>query len=395
MYTYFVQSVEQITSSTLLLTLEKSSEESHIFSFQPGQYAAISFMRKGRPSAARCFSVVSSPTDQNILQFSMRTRGRYTSALTKLKKGDQVSVRGPFGGFVFDTERDQNAVFIAGGIGITPFMSMMQFATKLEIKNDITLIYGVASQDDIPFKEMLDEMEAKNPHLKIVYVVGGGPTNKLPHKTVATGFINADILDLYAEHYTEATYFICGPPPLMNGLVKVLQAKNVPKYRLITEAFAQGSHRQTGKVHSWPQNMYILSGVGIAMGSFAVMVADMVNSLPQTNLVKGDGAIDLLSDQTDREKDLDALVNNLPRLKEKKTNSKAVAKALRDARKKSSSNSGSSDPVYYYAPSTSASSSSGGSSSGGSSSSGGGSSTPAPTPDPVCTTSQSGVTTCN
>ncbi len=401
MHRYYVQSAQQITNSTLLLTLEKDPEESRIFSFQPGQYAAISYSRNHRPSVARCFSIVSSPTDQHILQFSMRTRGKYTSALAKLKQGDEVRVRGPFGGFIFDSDRDKNAVFIAGGIGITPFMSMMQFATQLRIASNITLLYGVANQDDIPFYDELTAMQKANPRLKVVYVVGGGEIDKLKKDTTATGFVNEDVLNLHADAYHDATYFICGPPPFMNGVLKVLQAKQVPKQRLITEAFAQGSHRQTGKVLSWPQNMYVMGGVGMALGTLAIMVADIAKTIPQANFVKSNGAIDLATDANQRESDLDAQINQLGTYSASSSSSKALVKAQKAAKKSKSSSpssSSTSTPSYYYVQTPSSSSSSAGSSSGSSSSSsssGGSASTPAPAPTPVCTTSQSGVTTCN
>lgn len=403
MHRYFIKSTEQITPSTLLLTLEKDADEARLFSFQPGQYAAISFKRNHRPSVARCFSIVSSPTDQSILQFSMRTRGRYTSALTKLQVGDEVNVRGPFGGFVFDVERDKKAVFAAGGIGITPFMSMMQYATTIGLKNEITLLYGVATQDDIPFFDQLKKMQARNPKLKVVYVVGNGPSNKLYGYTHESGFVNEEVIEKHASDYAEATYFACGPPPFMNGVLKTLQKKGVSKNKLITEAFSQGPNRQSGKVVSWPQNMYIMGGVGMALGTLSIMVSDITKSLPQTPFVSGENALELLSDPNQREEDLDSMVNDLPGLSEKKSSSVAVVNALKKSKAASSANKTSSAsasaPTYYSAaPSSSASSGSSKSTSAGSSTGGGTTaSTPAPTPTPtpVCTTSQSGVTTCN
>ncbi|MBP9667277.1 FAD-dependent oxidoreductase [Candidatus Saccharibacteria bacterium] len=385
MHRYFVSSTDQITPSTLLLTLRKDPDEARLFSFQPGQYSAIEYRRHGRPSVSRCFSIVSSPTEQDTLQFSMRTRGTYTTALTKLVQGDEVFVRGPFGGFIFDSSRDERAVFIAGGIGITPFISMVRYATTLQLKNHITLLYGVATQDDIPFLDELTKLQSHNPHLRIVYVVGNGPTDKLAEKTACSGFINEHVLDTYANTYSDATYFICGPPPLMNGVVKVLRSKKVPSRRLITEAFSQGSNRQTGKVLSWPQNMYVLGGVGFALGALAIMVADIAKSLPNSNVVKGEGVIDLLSDQNQREKDLDDMVNRLSNDSEKRGSSQALVKAQKDA-----STAGTTtvqDSPAYVAPSPSAASSG---------ASSGGSPVAAPAPSqPVCTTSQSGITTCN
>ncbi len=94
MHRYTVYAVDQITASTLLVTLQGDDDHPPL-SFQPGQYAAISYIRKHRPSIARCFSIVSSPTQQGMLQFSMRTRGHFTHSLTGLKPGDAVQVRGP------------------------------------------------------------------------------------------------------------------------------------------------------------------------------------------------------------------------------------------------------------------------------------------------------------
>jgi ferredoxin-NADP reductase len=188
MSTYIVQESTKITPSTLLLTLRRDETERPL-AFEPGQYAAISFEHKGKPSPARCFSIVSSPTDQHLLQFSMRVRGHYTTALSRLQEGEVVDVIGPYGGFVFDTSREKKAIFLAGGIGITPFMSMMRYLVALQSDNDITLLYSLASQDDVPFKDELLAIQNRHPNLKVLFVVGNGPTDSLPTTQVATGRI--------------------------------------------------------------------------------------------------------------------------------------------------------------------------------------------------------------
>src|ERR1019366_1337257 len=137
---------EKITKSTLLLTLRRDPAERPL-AFQPGQYAAISYEINGRKAATRCFSIVSSPTEQDILQFGIRIRGHYTTALTGIKQGDKVSVAGPFGGFVFDVSSDKQSIFMAGGIGITPFIRIMRYNAKLNSDNNITLLYSCATQD--------------------------------------------------------------------------------------------------------------------------------------------------------------------------------------------------------------------------------------------------------
>jgi len=137
----------------------------------------------------------------------MRVRGRYTTALSKLQKGELVDVYGPYGGFIFDAVRDQTAVFVAGGIGITPFMSMLRYLHALRADNDITLLYSCATQDDVPFKDELIAIQSEYPNLKTIFVVGSGPTNVLPAKQVKTGRIDAELLDSVTnEHYQDRRF---------------------------------------------------------------------------------------------------------------------------------------------------------------------------------------------
>ncbi len=310
MYEYSVDSVKNITPSTLLLTLQKDEGE-RIFPFLPGQYAAISFYRHRRPTAARCFSVVSSPTTQDKLQFSMRAKGHYTKAIAGLQKGDKVKVRGPFGGFVLNQSDDVNAVFLAGGIGITPFMSMATYAAAVQSKLNITLLYSCQNQEDVPFLSELKDLEKKNPNFKVIFILGEGPSDKLSGQRVVSGRITPELLDEVTSHkYFEKYFYICGPPPFMKAMVATLQSKGATKHHIITEAFAQGSHRQTGKIKSWPYNIYALSAVGLALGSFTVMVSDIFNILPPSTLSQyNESGKTLLKNK--RQEDLDALVNSM------------------------------------------------------------------------------------
>ena len=132
MHKYFVESTESLTPSTLLLTLKKD-EFSKPLLFQPGQYAAISYKKGRRQSVTRCFSIVSSPHDGNHIQFAMRTKGHYTKSLTKLLPGEEVTLRGPFGAFVVNPLRDQRIVMLAGGIGITPIISMLKYLDRKSV----------------------------------------------------------------------------------------------------------------------------------------------------------------------------------------------------------------------------------------------------------------------
>lgn len=226
---------------------------------------------------------MNSPTDQNLIQCSIRTKGKFTNAIADITKGEEVNVRGSFGGFVFDEERDKDTVLIAGGIGVAPFMGMIQFATARKLHNKMTLIYSCSSQDDIPFFEQLTVLEKRNSNFKIVFVISRGPTDKLKAKNVEVGRVTTEMIDhIIKGVYDEKTFFICGPTLFMHAMTKILQEQGVDDNRIMTEAFSQGPNRQTGKIRSWPSNVYVLGAAGVALGSLVVMASDIIATLPSS-----------------------------------------------------------------------------------------------------------------
>lgn len=308
---YIVQECKKITPSTLLLTLRRNEAERPL-AFQPGQYAAINYERDGRKSTTRCFSFVSSPTEQNVLQFSMRVRGRFTSAISKLIEGDVVNVVGPFGGFVFDTEHDQRAILMAGGIGVTPFMSIMRYLSALHARNEVTLLYSCPTQEDIPFGDELLTIEKAHPNLKTIFVIGNGPVDKLPAESVASGFISPELLGrITGKKYDAQRFFICGPPGFMNAMLKTLIKNGVPKQHILTEAFTQSSPRQTSILRSWPANVYALGAVGLIFGGLTVAVVDLLRWLPPSSEASPISTNPYLITNA-RQQQLDQLVNSIP-----------------------------------------------------------------------------------
>lgn len=379
-----------LTPSVLLLTLQINSDEP-LLSFQPGQYAAISFKYGLRPTAARCFSIASPPTEQGILQFGIRIQGHFTRALTKLKIGDEVSVRGPFGEFVLDAHSYNDVVLCAGGIGITPFMSMIRFASKTQLNNKLTLILSARNQDEVPFADELRGIAERSENIKIIYSISDGPTDKLPANQAHIGRISPELLsDVVDNHFASKTFFVCGPPPFMNSVNKMLLAHGVSYSQIRTEAFSQGPHKQTGKLRSWPINIYLLGAVGTAAASFIVMAGDLLKTLPNAIMPSSLTTETPLASNS-RQSDLDALVNSLSAQATTATDSPAVIaanKAVSDAKSQqagtvaatpaSSSNNNSTStnkPSSTPTPVVSTPA-------------------PAPAPAPICTTSPSGVTTC-
>ncbi len=400
---YKLTDVSHETPSILSLKMQRLENEQAI-SFQPGQYATISYRKGMRPSAVRCFSIASTPTDQDHLELGIRVGGKFTHALERLNEGDIVTIDGPYGNFIFDSMSDTDVVMCAGGIGITPFMSMMRYATKLDLPNNIHLLFSARSQDDIPYFKELERIAHENKNIKITFVIDSGPTDKIKHPFHSkNGRIDEKILlDVPVERLSSTSYFICGPPPFMKAVVKTLRTHRIADHRIVTEAFSQGPHRQTGRSRAWPANIYALSAVGLAVSTVLILTKDMLKSIPQTMLPKT-----LKSDaQTaTRQSEVDALVQTLEKKLASSEESPTIAIAnqeVKDAetkkaeieaeneRRRASASSKTYTPSYATPTPTPTPSPTP-------------TPTPAPTPtpkptptpSPVCTTNASGVTTCN
>lgn len=280
MHRYHVLDNQLLTDTTRLLTLECRDENTPLL-FQPGQYAAVGLRDKLRPTVMRCFSITSSPTNQQILQFSMRVKGRYTSALQRLKKGDEIAVRGPFGGFVFNHHVHEDVAFFAGGIGIAPFISMIRYATELKLSTPIHLVYSCRNQDDVPFIKELNDLQKQNSHLSVSYVIGDGPSTRLIGANVIHGQLNDSNISRLKLNFRSQTFFVCGPPPYMKAVFKLLKESGAPTNKVISEAFSQSSSHQTGKLKSWPFNIYALSGLALLATGFIVVSSDLNKTLPK------------------------------------------------------------------------------------------------------------------
>jgi ferredoxin-NADP reductase len=381
MYKYVVSYNQKLTDSTLLLKLKKCSN-SKSFSFLPGQYVAVSFKRKGRPTPARCFSIANSPTEKDTLQFSIRIKGRYTHRMSELTVGDEVSVRGPFGSFIFDENRDKDVVLIAGGMGIAPLISIVHYATNIGLSNKISLIYGVKNQDDVPFVEQLTDLMKSNQNFKTTFVISSGPTDKLTSLYVETGRITPEIIQRVTNNeYNGKKYFICGPPAFMNAMTRILRDKNIPADYIMTEAFSQGSNRQTGKLLSWPNNIYALGAVGVVLASLGITVKDLLDTLPKSAYSTSSSLFDSKYSTNSRQAELDKLVNNMPLLDNKAPATDAANNKTQQPNANNTSTNNTvvtpqSTPVTTPTPTPTTTT------------------TPTTPPTPKCTTTQSGITTC-
>ncbi len=285
MRVYEVQETKLISKSILLLTITPKRKRDTLI-FYPGQYAAIGFKRYGRPSPMRCFSIISSPNNPRAVQFAMRIQGDFTTSVSQLNKGDTVFLHGPFGDFTIDPRYDKNIILLAGGIGVTPFISMARYAADTNLQIPMTLLYSCSYPNDIPFMEELVKLEERNPQFQVAFFITKGQVERVPHVRNLQGRIDKERLhQLTNGQYDRFTYFICGPKQFTKSLRNILLKSNVATERIITEEFTStnsAAAMDTLPKYSIRRWTYGLAGAALILATFFFMAIDLVRFVPKS-----------------------------------------------------------------------------------------------------------------
>jgi predicted ferric reductase len=214
-----VMSIEKTATNTYSIVL--TGKNLREFEYEAGQYATWRFMTPSLWYEAHPFSFSSSP-GMEVLRFTVKASPDLTQRLLRLKPGSLVMVDGPRGNFTADRAAETpNAVLIAGGIGITPFLSNIR--QLLHDGKNVSLLYAVRTPEDVAFSDELRQLQAYG--LKINFFVDSAGQR-----------ITNDVLSQVAREDT--TVYICGPDGMSKALVKNLKQLGISSKNIVTERFA-------------------------------------------------------------------------------------------------------------------------------------------------------------
>ncbi len=206
------------------------------FQFKPGQFAWLNAWNKPGQGLEHPFSIVSSAEHPERLAFSIKALGNYTNRIKDIKAGQKVYVEGPYGAFSVDRYPEAGQfVFIAGGIGITPFMSALRTLADRHEMRPLLLLYANKTWDGVTFREEIEELK-KRLNLRVVHVLELPPDGFKGE----SGYLNKEILekyipDMHKKHTTRI--FICGPVKMMDSIERTLSALHINGHDLISERF--------------------------------------------------------------------------------------------------------------------------------------------------------------
>ncbi|MBT9173757.1 MAG: Flavohemoprotein [Syntrophomonadaceae bacterium] len=201
------------------------------FAYKPGQFMYLRLLREGKLSSSHPFTISSSPTWE-MLTVTPKELGDFTATIKDTKVGDLALIEAPYGVFSFLNHDCERLVFIAGGIGITPFMSMLRYIYDNKIEKQVTIIWGNKDEEALCFQEELDNMTSEMGNIIVVYVMSAQESWR-----GEKGRISAKVIEKYVPDPASCHFFICGPPALSLAVMKILREKRVPAGRMHHELF--------------------------------------------------------------------------------------------------------------------------------------------------------------
>ncbi|MEM2963657.1 MAG: FAD-binding oxidoreductase [Candidatus Anstonellales archaeon] len=194
--------------------------------FLPGQFVMISLELPNGRNQRNAYSISSSPLQTSTIRITLSLHGEFTQALFQKKPGDKLKIDGPWGKFVLDESSPLDAVFIAGGVGITPLISMIKYLHETKSQRRIFLFYSSHSPSHLIFLSELSSMAQQNQNFKTIYCITGkgeAPENIKCYRRR----IDAEMLSLELGQVQQKQYYICGPPPMVEGIVNLLEQMGV------------------------------------------------------------------------------------------------------------------------------------------------------------------------
>lgn len=228
--------IQKITRETHnVIVWEVVPEVGEIPVYKSGQFAMIHLLNPdGGVWKKKAYSMSSSPRNKEFLEFGIKVHGDFTQKMETLQVGERVLIQAPFGSFVYEPDIHKDAVMFAGGIGVTPFLSMARFAFETAPENKITIFYCNQTENDIAYKNALAELQTQNSNFHLICSVDQCITNSW---TREIGFIDETRVKKYVPDFSGKHFFMCGPMPFMKSVGEILKNNAVPLDRVKREVF--------------------------------------------------------------------------------------------------------------------------------------------------------------
>ncbi len=225
----------EVAKGTLLVTFDLLGEE---VDFKPGQYFFVTLPDVGHRDERglrRHITVVTSPNEKGVLGFATRMRdSAFKRSLGELPVGAEVELEPPTGRFALPEDASRPLVFVAGGIGITVFRSMLRYIREERLPYRVTLIYSNRDRESTAFLDELRELEQELPALRLILTMTQDPSWDGERRKIDAQFFT----DHLGAALNEYTFMVAGPPAMAEGVQHALAEAGVTEENIIAERYS-------------------------------------------------------------------------------------------------------------------------------------------------------------
>ncbi len=227
---------ETLCAGTVAFYFEKPED----FEFQAGQFVDFTLLNPGDTDLqgdTRTLSIASAPYERNLM-VAMRLRTTaFKRSLNSLPLGTELLLQGPYGWMTLPRNTARPAVLLAGGIGITPFRSLIRSEAEQRSPRRILLVYSVRVPEEAAFVEELREMEQYNNRFKLVCTVTQSEKSRT-HWEGETGRISIEMLSRWIPDLTLPIYYVAGPPGMVRSVRQILVGAGIAEQDIRAEEFS-------------------------------------------------------------------------------------------------------------------------------------------------------------
>jgi ferredoxin-NADP reductase len=227
---------EEVAEGTMAFYFEKPAG----FQFKPGQFANLTLLNPPETDAegnVRTFSIASAPLEEDLM-FATRMRDTaFKRVLKTTPLGTEITLGGPFGSFTLHSDSSQPGVFMAGGIGITPFRSMILNASASRFPHRLLLIYSNRRPEDAAFLQELEGLQKENTGYRLVGTMTQLEKSRQSWKG-RTGFIDKQMLSEWMDDLKGSICYVAGPPTMVSAIGNALIDLGIREDDIRSEEFA-------------------------------------------------------------------------------------------------------------------------------------------------------------
>jgi propane monooxygenase reductase subunit len=235
-----VTAVAPLTHDIRLLRLKVDDDEP--FSYRPGQYVDIRI--PDHEDEHRSFSMANTTSAPDELEFMIKLYpdGRFSGLLQedRLKEGDALEVTGPYGVFTLRSSSPRRLLFIGGGAGMAPILCLLRSMSEAGVERPATFYYGARSATDLFHVEELEELGRELHDFSFVPALSEAAADD--DWSGETGLIT-EVVERLEDDVTDVDAYLCGPPPMVDAAIALLESKGVPEAHIYFDKFTTTEHQ--------------------------------------------------------------------------------------------------------------------------------------------------------